>query len=160
VAAAAALLMSRRWSTRRMLGMVDWHLLMLFAGLFVVTAAFEKAGLAGAALAVLPPGLDPAAPASLAAISLAGSNSIGNVPLVMLLLKLMPQLSVEQFRLMALFTTLSGNFLLTGSIANIIAAEQAERLGVKLGFGDFAKVGIPATLAGLAAAWAWAALLW
>ena len=41
---AGALLISRRLSTRRILGLVDWHLLVLFAALFVVTHAFDVTG--------------------------------------------------------------------------------------------------------------------
>jgi Na+/H+ antiporter NhaD/arsenite permease-like protein len=42
---AGYLLISRRLATRTMLGLVDWHLLVLFAGLFVVTAALNTTGL-------------------------------------------------------------------------------------------------------------------
>ena len=43
---------------------------------------------------------------------------------------------------LAVFSTLSGNLLLTGSLANIIVAERAAAHGVRVTFGDFAKVGI------------------
>jgi len=58
---------------------------------------------------------------------------------------------------MALLSTLAGNLLLTGSLANIIVAERASRTGVKLRFLDFARSGIPMTLAtmALAVAWLW-----
>jgi hypothetical protein len=46
---AGYLLVSRRLATRTMLGLVDWHLLVLFGGLFVVTAAFARTGLPDAA---------------------------------------------------------------------------------------------------------------
>ena len=48
-AAAALLLTSRRMASRDMLGLVDWHLLVLFIGLFVVNHALAAAGLAAAA---------------------------------------------------------------------------------------------------------------
>ena len=41
---AGALLVSRRMATRQLLGLVDWHLLVLFGGLFVVTAALAAGG--------------------------------------------------------------------------------------------------------------------
>ena len=44
------LLISRRLATRTMLGLVDWHLLVLFGGLFVVTAALAQTGLPDDAL--------------------------------------------------------------------------------------------------------------
>ena len=42
------LLTSRRMASRDILGLVDWHLLVLFVGLFVVNHALAAAGLAGA----------------------------------------------------------------------------------------------------------------
>ena len=52
--AAAVLLTSRRMASREVLGQVDWHLLVLFVGLFVVNFALADSGalrLAGGALA-------------------------------------------------------------------------------------------------------------
>ena len=40
--AAALLLMSRRMASRDLIGLVDWHLLVLFIGLFVVNHAFAR----------------------------------------------------------------------------------------------------------------------
>ena len=56
---------------------------------------------------------------------------------------------------MALISTLSGNLLLTGSLANIIVAERAAGVGVRRGFVDHAKSGIPMTLISLALAVGW-----
>ena len=44
LAAAGVLLMSRQMASRTMLGLVDWHLLLLFAGLFVVNRVLETSG--------------------------------------------------------------------------------------------------------------------
>ena len=59
---------------------------------------------------------------------------------------------------LALLSTFAGNLLLTGSLCNIIVAERAGASGVRLGFVDFARSGVPMTLASLAAAvgWLWA----
>lgn len=158
LAVAAVLLVSRRLSTRRMLSMVDWNLLLLFVSLFVVTGAFSATGLADKALEALRAvGIDILHPGSLAVLSLFGSNSIGNVPLVVMLLAAKIPFSDGSAYALALFSTLSGNFLITGSIANIIAVERAAPLGVRIGFGDYARVGVPVTLASLAfaALWLW-----
>ena len=58
---------------------------------------------------------------------------------------------------LALLSTFAGNLLLTGSLCNIIVAERAAASGAKLGFGDFARSGIPMTLLSMAAAvlWLW-----
>ena len=47
------LLTSRRLHSRHMLGLVDWELLVLFVGLFVVNHAFQHTGLAVEAVAGL-----------------------------------------------------------------------------------------------------------
>ena len=91
-------------------------------------------------------------------LTLAASNTIGNVPAVILLIKLVPDLSDGVLTALALLSTFAGNLLLTGSMCNIIVAERAAASGVRLSFIDFARSGIPMTLASLAAtvAWLWA----
>ncbi|MEP9389474.1 SLC13 family permease [Mesorhizobium sp. KR9-304] len=160
LAVAGMLLMSRRMSSRAMIGAVDWHLLLLFACLFGVTAAFAKTGLSQDGLAWLAAqGLLPDRLSVLTPLTLAASNTIGNVPAVILLIKLLPDLSDGVLTALALLSTLAGNLLLTGSLCNIIVAERAAASGVRLGFVDFARSGVPMTIASLAAtvAWLWAA---
>ena len=156
LAVAGMLLMSRRLSSCAMIGAVDWHLLLLFACLFGVTAAFAKTGLSQDGLAWLAAqGLLPDRLSVLTPLTLVTSNTIGNVPAVILLIKLVPDLSDGVLTALALLSTFAGNLLLTGSLCNIIVAERAAGSGVKLSFMDFAKSGIPMTLAGLAVAVAW-----
>ncbi len=158
LAIAGALLLSRRHSTRRMMSMVDWHLLLLFAALFVVTGALSRTPFAAAAVAGLrEAGFDLRGLGALAAMSLAGSNTIGNVPLVTLLLSLGVDYGRDALYALALFSTLSGNFLIVGSVANIIAVESASREGVRVSFADYARTGVPVTLLSLAAAYLWLA---
>jgi Na+/H+ antiporter NhaD/arsenite permease-like protein len=59
---------------------------------------------------------------------------------------------------LALFSSLSGNLLLIGSLSNLIIAERAAERGVTLRFWQFARAGIPITLAsmGFAVFWLWA----
>ena len=98
LAVAGALLVSRRLATRRILALVDWHLLVLFGGLFVVTYAFGATGLAADALAHLAAlGLHLERLLVLAPLTLLGANTIGNVPLVVLLLAITPELSEGTF---------------------------------------------------------------
>ncbi|WP_417550346.1 hypothetical protein [Methylophaga sp.] len=54
-----------------------------------------------------------------------------------------------------MFSTLAGNLLLTGSLANIIVAERAASQGIKLGFMDFMRVGIPITVLSMIPAAIW-----
>ena len=159
LAVAGLLLMSRRLSSRAMIGAVDWHLLLLFACLFGVTAAFAKTGLSQDGLAWLAAqGLLPDSLSVLAPLTLAASNTIGNVPAVILIIQLVPDLSDGTLAALALLSTFAGNLLLTGSLCNIIVAERAANAGTPLSFADFARSGIPMTLASLAVtvAWLWA----
>lgn len=159
LAIAGFLLLSRRMASRDQIGAVDWHLLVLFICLFGITAAFATTGLSERALAWLSTmGLGPQRLAVLAPLALALSNTIGNVPAVVLLTTLLPDLDQGWFIALALLSTFAGNLLITGSLCNIIVAERAATAGVRLGFADFARSGIPMTLAAMAAATAWLAL--
>ena len=151
----AVLLLSRKLGTDQVLGRVDWHLLALFCGLFIVTGAMAGDEAIAAAFRDALSGLRIDNPVVLATLSLAGSNTIGNVPLVMMLLSLGPDWTPELLHGLAVFSTLSGNFLIVGSVANIIAVEQARAAGIVIGFGDYARIGIPVTLISLALALVW-----
>ena len=61
--------------------------------------------------------------------------------------------------MLALSSTLAGNLLIVGSIANIIVVDQARRLGVHDRRADARRVGVPVTLATLAIAAAWLVLI-
>lgn len=159
LAVAAALLVSRRRATRLRLSEVDWQLLLLFAGLFVVTGALGDSDMMRHWAGALTAHADITSTGALAAVSLAGSNTIGNVPLVMLLLSVIPGWTVPSWHALALFSTLCGNFLVVGSVANIIAVERARDQGVAIGFIDYARIGVPVTLLSLAAAWLWMAFV-
>jgi len=154
----AAMLISRRHATQHVLRRVDWSLLLLFAGLFVVTGAFAQAGFAAQTLAWADiAGIGPSTSTGLMLLAAAGSNTIGNVPLVMLLIQagaLDGQSAVE----MAVYSTLAGNLLLVGSIANLIAVERAAGEGVPISFLDHARIGLPIGIASLGLAWAWFAV--
>jgi Na+/H+ antiporter NhaD/arsenite permease-like protein len=153
---AGFLLISRRLATRTMLGLVDWHLLVLFGGLFVVTYALGTTGLPDRALAWLAvSGLGLDRLALLAPLTLLGANTIGNVPLVVLLLAVAPDLGEGAFYALAVLSTLAGNLLVVGSLANIIAVERARDAGVALSFAEHARCGVPMTLLSFALGLAW-----
>jgi len=80
------------------------------------------------------------------------SNLISNVPAVMLWRNTVPQLPDPHlvWRVVAMSSTFAGNLLLIGSMANLIVAERAETRGVRIGFGEYARVGVPVTLLTLA----------
>jgi Na+/H+ antiporter NhaD/arsenite permease-like protein len=155
--AAALLLTSRRMASRDLIGLVDWHLLVLFVGLFVVNHAVAGAGLATQANGALrAAGVDLGDVRWLFPATAVVSNLVSNVPAVMLLL---PHASHPLAGpTLALSSTLAGNLLIVGSIANIIVVDQAAALGVRIGWREHARVGVPVTLATLAVAAAWLAL--
>jgi Na+/H+ antiporter NhaD/arsenite permease-like protein len=158
LAVAGFLLLSRKLSSREMIGATDWHLLLLFVCLFGVTAAFAKTGLAQEGLKELAAfGFMPERLSVMGPLMLAASNSIGNVPTIILILKLLPALPPGTLTGLALLSTFAGNLLLTGSLCNIIVAERAASAGARLSFLDFARSGILMTLAsmGVTIWWLW-----
>ncbi|MEA1675718.1 SLC13 family permease [Nitrospirillum sp. BR 11163] len=153
---AGCMLVSRRFASRDMLGLVDWHLLALFAGLFILTGALADTGLPGRLVDQLAAsGLPLDRLPFLGAFSVLASNSIGNVPAVVLLMKVWAHPPEGALYALALFSTLAGNLLLPGSLANIITVERAAAAGVTLGFGDHARCGVPMTVLSLLLATVW-----
>jgi Na+/H+ antiporter NhaD/arsenite permease-like protein len=156
LAAAAVLLCSRHTKSREMLGLVDWQLLVLFVGLFVVHDAMTSSGMLGQAMAALQQGgVDLSRPGWLFAATAVLSNLVSNVPATMLLLPAATHPLAGP--VLALSSTLAGNLIVVGSIANMIVLEQAARMGVRISWREHARVGIPVTLVtlALAAGWLW-----
>jgi Na+/H+ antiporter NhaD/arsenite permease-like protein len=157
LAGAGVLLLSRRMHSRATLGLVDWPLLVLFIGLFVVNDAMQGTGLPEEAVAGLRAiGVDAHRPPWLFAAAALLSNAVSNVPAVMLLLPLATHPLAGP--VLALASTLAGNLLIVGSIANMIVVEAAARRGVDINWRRHARTGVPVTLATLAIAAAWLAL--
>jgi Na+/H+ antiporter NhaD/arsenite permease-like protein len=159
LAGAGVLLLSRRLHSARVLGLVDWPLLVLFAGLFIVNHAFEATGLSLRAVEWLAAhGVVLAQPGPLFVVGVALSNLVSNVPAVMLLL---PHLGDDQrlASLLAVCTTFAGNLLLVGSIANLIVVDLAGRAGVVIDGAAHARLGVPVTLGSLAVLAGWVAWL-
>lgn len=156
---AVMVMVSRRVDSRDYVNKVDWNLLLLFVGLFLVSgAALQLPQLAQGAAWLAEHGVLPQGVWSLAASSLVAGNLIGNVPFVVLLLGLMPDLPHSVLIGLAVMSTLAGNLLLIGSVVNLIVAEAAKRQGVSLGFVDYARSGVPVTLLSMAVAGLWLGL--
>jgi Na+/H+ antiporter NhaD/arsenite permease-like protein len=146
---AGVLLTSRKLHSRHMLGLVDWELLVLFVGLFVVNHALQETGLVAQAMAGLAAaGVPLERPWPLFAAAVLLSNSVSNVPAVMLLLPAASDPLAGP--ILALASTLAGNLLLVGSIANLIVADAAARRGIRLDWRTHGRVGVPVTLVTLA----------
>lgn len=144
--AGLALLASRSWPAE-IYRHVNWLLLVFFAGLFVVIFAAVEAGLFDAAVERIRledglPGI-----ALLHGASLVGSQVVSNVPFTMLMLPVLEARPSDPFWLsLAAGATLAGNLTLMGSVANLIVAETAAGLGVRIGFWQFLRLGLPVTV--------------
>lgn len=143
----AALLVRRRQHPEHIYNQVDWSLLLLFVGLFLIIGAAEASGIASQMLAFADR-LKLQNVWIFSGVVVAFSNLVSNVPAVMLLKDFVPQFSdPRQFwLLLSLVSTLAGNLTITGSVANIIVVEKA-RTEAHVSFTDYLRVGIPITVA-------------
>jgi Na+/H+ antiporter NhaD/arsenite permease-like protein len=147
VSGAAALLVTRRVRPSKIYAAIDWDLLVLFAGLFVVVGAGERAGFDRRLLVWLRP-LGVQTVAGLSATAAVLSNAVSNVPAVMLFTRIVPRLPEPDraWLALAMSSTLAGNLTVLGSIANLIVIEGAKRRGVNVSFTEYARVGVPLTV--------------
>ncbi len=157
---AAAMLLTRKVDPRRVYARVDWGLLAMFAGLFVVVAAVERERLGERLFQFLQP-LHPESTFGLTAVSAILSNVVSNVPAVMVLKSIVPRLPHAEtaWLTLAMSSTLAGNLTLPGSMATIIVIERA-RSRARISWPDFLVVGVPTALASLALGAAWLAWVW
>ena len=139
-----------------MLGLVDWHLITLFCALFIVVRGLEVTGLPARWMEWLAgQGWDITNPGLLTLVSVGLSNIVSNVPATMLLMKFLPADQPEVWYVLAMSSTFAGNLITIGSIANLITFEQAQQCGVRIGFREHARAGIPVTLASLGILLVW-----
>jgi Na+/H+ antiporter NhaD/arsenite permease-like protein len=153
---AGILLLSQRFHSSKVMGLIDWELLVLFVGLFVVNHALQITGATGHAIEWIgAQGMALGDPGPLFVSTLALSNLVSNVPAVMLLLPVAG--GAHAGPTLALVSTLAGNLLIVGSIANIIVVDSARRHGIEIDWRKHARVGVPVTIVTLAitAAWLW-----
>jgi Na+/H+ antiporter NhaD/arsenite permease-like protein len=137
---------------------MDWNLLLLFIGLFIVIKGFEihvldglkTGGLQAEILASIP---------KFAAASVILSNLVSNVPAVLLFRPFVRSVLPASRRILwltlAMSSTFAGNLTLIGSIANLIVAEKAAQENIKLSFWYYLKGGFYITIftVGFGTAW-------
>jgi Na+/H+ antiporter NhaD/arsenite permease-like protein len=136
----------------RVLAGVNWRVLLLFVGLFVVVQGAVVGGVVAGVESVLPipgPG-HPVAVLSIAGTSLVGSQAISNVPWVGLQIPVLTGLGYSAstpvaWVALAGASTLAGNLTFVGAASNLILVEAAEREGVRIRLGEFVRVGVPLT---------------
>lgn len=143
---AALLLVTRRLKPNKVYAGIDFNLLVIFIGLFVIIGGVEKGGLIG--LLLNPHFVQIQSLPLFALLTILFSNVVSNVPAVMMLKFLIPASSGQVWwASMAVFSTLAGNLTLTGSIANLIVVEQAKKQNVNISFFTYFKIGFPLTIA-------------
>ena len=131
---------------------IEWALLLFFASLFVVMRGLEHTGavawIDARAVSLAQGGSAWGGATAVSGVMLVLSNLISNVPAVLLWRNTVPTLPDPDltWRIVAMSSTFAGNLLLIGSMANLIVAERAETRGVRIGFVEYARVGIPVTL--------------
>jgi Na+/H+ antiporter NhaD/arsenite permease-like protein len=146
----ALLMVLARRDTHDVLKLVDFHLLVFFAALFIVVEGLSGTGLPDKIYGHLQPvfGTTTVSEAwNFAWFSVIGSNIFSNVPFVLVAGKWIHNFAQPElmWKVMALATTFAGNLTILGSVANIIVMESA-RQKVEMGFWDYAKFGIPVTI--------------
>jgi Na+/H+ antiporter NhaD/arsenite permease-like protein len=142
----AFLLLTRRVKPEKIYREIDWPLLVMFVGLFIVIGGFEKTIITPEVAAVGRLHLDNTA--VLVGVTAVLSNVVSNVPAVLMLKPFIPALGDPQraWLVVAMAATLAGNFTLVGSVANLIVAQRAKARGVDIGFWTYFKVGGPLTV--------------
>ncbi|MGA2445274.1 MAG: SLC13 family permease [Opitutaceae bacterium] len=155
LAGGALVMVLARRDTHEVLKLVDWHLLVFFAALFVVVEGLNGTGLPNQIYSHLRGAFGATETSqawNLAWFSAAGSNIFSNVPFVLVAGKWIPNFAnpALMWKVLALATTLAGNLTILGSVANIIVVESA-RGHCEVGFWDYARFGIPITLLTMAA---------
>jgi Na+/H+ antiporter NhaD/arsenite permease-like protein len=154
IAGAAWTLFTRRVNPEKVYREINWSLLVLFAGLFVVTAGLEHSGL----IAVLLRWAEAANLQSPAVLTLATavlSNLVSNVPAVLVFKPLIASFDEPRraWLVLAMASTFAGNLTILGSVANLIVVEAARGGRVEIGFVEYCKVGVPVTLVTLFLGW-------
>jgi len=145
--AGAVLLLSRRVKIEKIYAEIDWTLLLMFAGLFVVVAGFERMVLTPSVLSAIG-GLHLASQPVLSLITAVLSNIVSNVPAVLVLRPFVASLPDPRhaWLVVAMASTLAGNFTILGSVANLIVVSRARARRVEIGFGTYFLVGGPLTV--------------
>ena len=155
----ALLLLTRRVKSARVYAEIDWSLLLMFAGLFIIVAGAERELLTPQVFEAVEQ-LHLATVPVLSLVTALLSNLVSNVPAVLLLKPFVAALPDQDraWLVIAMASTLAGNFTVLGSIANLIVVEKAARRGVTIGFWDYFRVGGPLTALTLLVGTIW--LMW
>jgi Na+/H+ antiporter NhaD/arsenite permease-like protein len=141
------LLLTRRLKSARIYAEIDWSLLLMFAGLFIIVAGAQRALLTPDVIAAIGRLHLDQVP-MLSAVTAVLSNLVSNVPAVLVIRPFIEQAKQHDIAWLtvAMASTLAGNFTILGSIANLIVVRAAGSRGVEIRFWDYFRVGAPLTI--------------
>ncbi len=150
------MLLSRRVRSERIYQEIDWALLLMFCGLFIVVAGLERNVLTASMTASLGRSHLESVPV-LSGVTAVLSNLVSNVPAVLVLKPFVTQIPDQQraWLTIAMASTLAGNFTILGSVANLIVVQRAREHGIEVSFWDYFKVGAPLTIVTIALGIMW-----
>lgn len=144
---AAFLLITRRVKPDKIYAAIDFNLLLIFIGLFVVIGGLEHSGLMALIIKKTSGFIDFGNRGVFAVVTVVLSNIVSNVPAVLLLKFFLPAAGTAAWwKALALFSTFAGNLTITGSVANLIVVEIARKEKINISFLDYLKAGLPITI--------------
>jgi Na+/H+ antiporter NhaD/arsenite permease-like protein len=165
LAGATAMLMLTRQRVEDALSGIEWPTLFFFIGLFVMVGALEETGAVqeiADAIAAVTDGNRTAELLGITWVSAVASGIVDNIPFTATMIPVVEQLNEAEddayWWCLALGACFGGNATLVAAAANVAAAGMAARAGRPIGFVEFLKVGLPATLLSLVIATAYIAL--
>ena len=144
---AAAIMMLSRIDPENVYRRVDWPLLLMFAGLFIVVDVFNTNVVRGWAIEDWKV-VTTSPVVAVSGLSVVLSNLVSNVPAVLLFKPIIPATTdpEQAWLALAMSSTFAGNLTVLGSVANLIVVENARRAGINVSFQEYLKVGIPVTI--------------
>ena len=157
---ATVMLLVTRQSLEEALSGIQWATLFFFLGLFVMVGALVETGAIGEvtdAVASVTGGDRSAELLGITWVSAVGSAFVDNIPFTTAMIPVVEELRGDSgdnayWWALSLGACFGGNATLIAAAANVAAAGMAERAGRPIGFVQFLKVGVPATLLSIAIA--------
>jgi Na+/H+ antiporter NhaD/arsenite permease-like protein len=157
VVAGALLLINRTVDPEKVYSRIDWSLIVLFVGLFVVIGGIENTSYQSD-LATFAGQLHLDNVFLLSGFSAMLSNLVSNAPAVLVFKPFVAHLAnpTRAWLTLAMSSTLAGNLTIVGSVANLIVIQQS-RHKVKIGFWEHFRVGAPLAILTILLGAAWIA---
>jgi Na+/H+ antiporter NhaD/arsenite permease-like protein len=169
LAGASVGLLVTRIELDKALSAIEWTTLFFFIGLFVMVGALEETGAIGHiadAVKDVTGGERSAELLGILGVAALGSAVVDNIPFTTAMIPVVRELQDSAgatgddayWWALALGACFGGNATMIAAAANVAAAGMAERAGTPIGFFNFMKIGIPATILSIALAAAYIAI--